>query len=304
MAHQRSGIHGHMVDNTEATGGGKGAENRDEAEISKLFEGTGSVTSDVDVDSRTFGLGCDLAEEGRGQRAQGCAKSKCWFKLPKPKAFDGARDAKELENFLWDMEEYFQVTGVPDSEKVAMTSMYLSGDSKLWWRTCVVVDASAGRERIGSWERLKKELKLQLLPGNANIQSMSDEDKLFNFMAGLQSWAQSELRRQNLNDLSSAIAAAGGLVDFAGAGSQGKDGNKTKGESGEGKSVSAGKSKRVETMAASTTGESRLKTGCWNCGGDHLRRNCPKKQTVNTLKDVESKDDETAPQICNLLRLI
>nr|GMD79541.1 Transposon Tf2-12 polyprotein [Ipomoea batatas] len=117
-------------------------------------------------------------------------------------------------------------------------------------------------------------------------------------MAGLQSWAQSELRRQNVKDLSSAIATADDLVDFAGAGSQGKDGNKTKGESGEGKSVSAGKSKRVETMAASTTWESRLETGCWNCGGDHLRRNCPKKQTVNTLKDVESKDDETAPQIC------
>nr|GMD20565.1 hypothetical protein Iba_scaffold41804CG0010 [Ipomoea batatas] len=50
MAHQRSGLHGHTADSTEATGGGKGAENREEAETSKLFEGTGSVTGDVDGD--------------------------------------------------------------------------------------------------------------------------------------------------------------------------------------------------------------------------------------------------------------
>nr|GMD89646.1 hypothetical protein Iba_chr14dCG2030 [Ipomoea batatas] len=50
MAHQRSGLHGHTADSTEATGGGKGAENHDEAETSKLFEGTGSVIGEVDGD--------------------------------------------------------------------------------------------------------------------------------------------------------------------------------------------------------------------------------------------------------------
>jgi len=29
-------------------------------------------------------------------------------KIPEPKAFGGARSSKELENFLWDMEHYFQ----------------------------------------------------------------------------------------------------------------------------------------------------------------------------------------------------
>ena len=32
----------------------------------------------------------------------GCEKSK--LKVPEPKKFDGSRNAKELENFLWDME--------------------------------------------------------------------------------------------------------------------------------------------------------------------------------------------------------
>ncbi|CAL2239951.1 unnamed protein product [Prunus armeniaca] len=35
---------------------------------------------------------------------------------------------------------------------------------------------------------------------------MSEEDKLFNFLMNLQSWAQSKLRRQDVGDLNSAIA--------------------------------------------------------------------------------------------------
>ena len=34
----------------------------------------------------------------------------------KPKGFWGARNAKELENFLWDMERFFKAAYVPDDE--------------------------------------------------------------------------------------------------------------------------------------------------------------------------------------------
>ncbi|KAL4620633.1 hypothetical protein ACB092_06G169700 [Castanea dentata] len=52
-------------------------------------------------------------------------------KVPKPKHFNGARSVKDLENFLWDMEQYFKAARVPDQEMVTITSMYLSGDAKL-----------------------------------------------------------------------------------------------------------------------------------------------------------------------------
>ena len=41
-----------------------------------------------------------------------------------------------------------------------------------------------------------------------------DDDKLFNFMSGLQGWAQTELRRQGVWDLSTAMATADCLVDY------------------------------------------------------------------------------------------
>ncbi|KAK4381873.1 Transposon Ty3-G Gag-Pol polyprotein [Sesamum angolense] len=102
---------------------------------------------------------------------------------------------------------------------------------------------SANRDRIETWDVLKKELKDQFLPCNTSwlareslrklkhagtvrdyvkefsslmldVRDMSEEDKLFNFLSGLQTWAQTELRRQGVKDLPSAISAADRLVDF------------------------------------------------------------------------------------------
>ena len=85
-------------------------------------------------------------------------------------------------------------------------------------------DADVGKGKIDSWEALKKELKDQFLPTNTawvvrdslkklkqtgivreyvktfsslilDIKNMSEEDKLFKFMFGLQPWAQLELKR-------------------------------------------------------------------------------------------------------------
>ena len=47
-----------------------------------------------------------------------------------------------------------------------------------------------------------------------NIRNMSEEDKLFNFISGLQAWAQIELRRQGVQDLPAAMVTADCLVDY------------------------------------------------------------------------------------------
>ncbi|KAK4381995.1 hypothetical protein Sango_2914600 [Sesamum angolense] len=89
-------------------------------------------------------------------------------KVPNPKPFGGARSAKELENFLWDMEMYFQVARILVAEKVSITSMYLTSDAKLWWGTRIFDDANANRDKIETWDVLKKELKDQFLPCNTS----------------------------------------------------------------------------------------------------------------------------------------
>ena len=39
-----------------------------------------------------------------------------------------------IEDF-WHMEQYFKAVRAPFDDQVRMTTMSLSGDAKLWWRT-------------------------------------------------------------------------------------------------------------------------------------------------------------------------
>ena len=137
----------------------------------------------------------------------------------------------------------FIVARIPAGEQVTITTMYFSGNAKLWWQIRSSDDVAAGRPKIEMWETLKKELKDQFLPLNTtwmvreslknlkqtgsirdrvkefsslilDIKNMSEVDKLFNFMSRLQGWAHNELRRQGVQDLPLAMTVANCLVDY------------------------------------------------------------------------------------------
>ncbi|TYK11798.1 uncharacterized protein E5676_scaffold152G00080 [Cucumis melo var. makuwa] len=57
-------------------------------------------------------------------------------KFPEPKPFCGARDAKVLENYIFDLEQYFRTTNIVTEEaKVTLAMINLSEEAKLWWRS-------------------------------------------------------------------------------------------------------------------------------------------------------------------------
>ncbi|KAL0413714.1 UNVERIFIED_CONTAM: Transposon Ty3-I Gag-Pol polyprotein [Sesamum radiatum] len=236
-------------------------------------------------------------------------------KVPDPKPFGGARSAKELENFLWDMEAHFQAARIPDDEKVSITSMYLTGDAKLWWRTRLSDDASANWEKIEIWDILKKELKDQFLPCNTSwlameslrklkhsgtvrdyvkdfsslmldVRDMSEEDKLFNFLSGLQTWAQKELRQKKK-----------------------KDAGKDKGKSGKVGKDGKFKKKRNKEVAGTCSKDTaqpsmdRIKKGCYLCNGNHRMRDCPKREKLSAHV-AEADDDEGGYSRANPLQLL
>ncbi|XP_077217959.1 uncharacterized protein LOC143852459 [Tasmannia lanceolata] len=166
-----------------------------------------------------------------------------WMRVPQPKCFIGARDAKELQNFLFDMEQFFRAMRLDEDAKVITASIwqYLSDDAKLWWQTRYE-DIEAGRCTINSWEDLKRELKTQFMLENVeflarknlrrlqqtgtirdyvkqfsalmlDIKSMSEQNKLFQFLEGLKPWAQTELQRRGVQNLVEAMTAAEKLFD-------------------------------------------------------------------------------------------
>lgn len=304
------------------------------ADMTKLSDGmkdkVSNIESDLLVVKRAF-LG---RSDGHDNRVN--------MKVPEPKAFGGARNAKELENFLWDMEQYFPAARVPEGERVTITAMYLTGDAKLWWRTRSEDEV---RPKIETWESLKKELKEQFLPCNASwlareslkrlkhtgtvrdyvkefsslmldIKNMSEEDKLFNFMSGLQNWAQLELRRLGVKDLQSAMAAADGLADFKltnksnfsePSSSKSKDKNKKKDEkkAGSKKWDKGQKSKSVDDDKRQDKGN--FSKGCFICQGPHRAKDCPKREKLNAicLDDGNNGDPDSDSHIrVNPLQLL
>lgn len=77
------------------------------------------VFSTEDVESRldAFDVDLNLLKKAIMTGSVGSSSSASKFKVPEPKSFSGARSAKELENFLWDMETYFSASKVPEEEK-------------------------------------------------------------------------------------------------------------------------------------------------------------------------------------------
>ena len=52
--------------------------------------------------------------------------------MPEPWHYEGARDSKEVKNFLFDMEQYFQpVRATSEDLKLSIATMYLSRDAKV-----------------------------------------------------------------------------------------------------------------------------------------------------------------------------
>ncbi|TYK15074.1 uncharacterized protein E5676_scaffold45G001270 [Cucumis melo var. makuwa] len=90
-------------------------------------------------------------------------------KISEPKPFYGARDAKALENYIFDLEQYFRATNtVTEEAKVTLAMMHSSEDAKLWWRSRYV-DMQEGCCTIDTWDALKKELRSQFFPENIEI---------------------------------------------------------------------------------------------------------------------------------------
>ncbi|KAL4192505.1 hypothetical protein AMTRI_Chr06g172330 [Amborella trichopoda] len=62
----------------------------------------------------------------------------CIVRVPEPHVFDGQHNLKVVENFLWDMEQYFEAAHTHEKDRAAVCTMFLAGDAKLWWRMRVV----------------------------------------------------------------------------------------------------------------------------------------------------------------------
>ena len=214
-------------------------------------------------------------------------------------------------------------------------------------------DKESGRPQITTWETLKKEIKDHFLPSNASwmareslkrlkqigtvrdyvmdfsslmldIKNMSDDAKLFNFMFGLQGWAQTELRRQGVRDLPTAMATADYLVDYKLGNTvptqkAKSDGNKKAKFEGKNHKKAGWKNLKGKTpgeqvavtkpteKGGKTAQPANRPTGCFICTGPHRARDCPKREKLSALvtgEDKANSDSDEGPSRVNPLQLL
>ncbi|RVW90702.1 hypothetical protein CK203_046406 [Vitis vinifera] len=79
--------------------------------------------------------------------------------VPKPHTFNDKRDAKELDNFLWHMERYFEAITLTDEDiKVYTATIYLTNNATLWWHWRFA-DIENETCTINTWDAFNQEIK-------------------------------------------------------------------------------------------------------------------------------------------------
>ena len=248
--------------------------------------------------------------------------------MPKPHSFSGNRDAKELDNYLWHMERYFEAIGLNDeATKVRTATLYLLDNATLWWRR-KFVEMERGTCTIDTWADFKREIKKQFYPESIRdyvkefsslmleAPGMDEKDLLFNFMDNLQSWVEQELRRRGVQDLSTAMAVAKSLMDFRrGDSSQAKPPSKGGHAKGGGdrwyendikEGFSAASTSR-DDKGGDRRRDFKPRTNCFLCDGPHWARQCPKRKALSAMikRETEQEGDNThmgSMQLLNALK--
>ncbi|KAJ9678514.1 hypothetical protein PVL29_020638 [Vitis rotundifolia] len=251
--------------------------------------------------------------------------------VPKPQGFSGKRDAKELDNFLWHMERYFEAIALIDeAAKVRTATLYLTDTATLWWRRRFA-DMEKGICTIETWEDFKREIKKQFYPKDVaylarknmrrlkhtgsirdyvkefsslmlEIPNMTEEELLFNFMDNLQGWAEQELRRRGVQDLATAMAVVESLTDY-------KRGDSSKVESLEDSHTTGGGDEASRDHYAPRMGSGKTpnvwegkgkaerkeftpRIKCFLCDGPHWARDCPKRKVLSAMIEEMEQEDE------------
>lgn len=156
------------------------------------------------------------------QAAQGSGRVVALSRVkPKePESYEGTRESKVLENYLYDTEQFFVSAKITtDAKKVFHASMFLVKDAKLWWRNYLDdVVSNCNTFTVQTWGDFKTAIQKRFLPLNTEwkarqavdnlkhteivreyikthralmleIKHMSDEDRFFGFMNRLKGWA-------------------------------------------------------------------------------------------------------------------
>ncbi|KAF3792450.1 hypothetical protein EJ110_NYTH11550 [Nymphaea thermarum] len=162
--------------------------------------------------------------------------------VQRPTKYDGSRDARAIDNFLFQVDYYLDLQNVVEEDlKIKTATMLLEGDAAAWWRR-KIFDLENGFCTIQTFDDFRKKLKGYFMSVDAERQTyrlvanlkhtgslrdyvrtyqklmldvprMPEKDKLNWFIIGLHPWAQADVERSDPKTLEQAYVAAERLAD-------------------------------------------------------------------------------------------
>ncbi|PHT80044.1 hypothetical protein T459_18096 [Capsicum annuum] len=108
--------------------------------LSALHEEFGSKLSEVMLGQSALQEEvADLKQQLEAARVGGNHGSVAYhdarIEAPKPNVFKGDRNAQDVENFIWQLESYFEHVKIVDgAARIRIATMYFSDVAMLWWR--------------------------------------------------------------------------------------------------------------------------------------------------------------------------
>ncbi|GFY91651.1 hypothetical protein Acr_08g0000470 [Actinidia rufa] len=85
--------------------------------------------------------------------------------IPRPKSYNGSRNARELDNFLWDLDQYFEATGIDEENKKIKNGPSLSlecGHAMVEAATCGYGTPSTRRHRARPIYGVAQDVRLHI----------------------------------------------------------------------------------------------------------------------------------------------
>ncbi|KAF9614589.1 hypothetical protein IFM89_019372 [Coptis chinensis] len=82
--------------------------------------------------------------------------------------FHGGLLAEEFLNWLGTVKEVLDFKEVPENKKVPLVATKIRGRAATWWQQLKVVRLRRGKEKLESWEKMKKRMRVEFLPYNHN----------------------------------------------------------------------------------------------------------------------------------------
>ncbi|KAE8661278.1 hypothetical protein F3Y22_tig00116012pilonHSYRG00001 [Hibiscus syriacus] len=219
------------------------------------------------------------------------------------------KDAKEVENYLWRMEQYFEGIGLNDeAAKVKTAALYLSDTAMLWWRR-KHADIERGACRVDTWDEFKKELKKHFYPENVVYEARKKLRELKQRARDAPS---------GLKTVDEAIAIAESLVDFQPYSHTNATKNKDKYPAkggGERRENYQGNRDRDHRRPQTKEGDRDRrpgrrdyeekkkafvpKGGCFLCKGPHPMSSCPKLGSLSAIVDRQDTESQAEMAVIN-----